>query len=201
MFPLIPYKHFAINTNLSIEDAVSLIASKVHAPPSSLFSIHVKNGFEGSVSNDGFTINRAFHGRNSFLPVINGRFKPINKGTMIDVYITLHPIVLIFSAPIFFSLFGLLFEPLIKDFFSSGGHISTALIDTIGTFGIIYLLFFLIFGFESKKAEKSVREIFERYDQFPDSTKTGQSVIGTAFTICGLAFIAGLIISWYYFGR
>ena len=202
MFSLIPYKHFEIYTNLSAENAAYLIADNISAPSSSIFGVHSKRGFEGSVSRDGFTINRIHHGRNSFLSVVNGRFKSINKGTKIDFYITLHPIVIIFAAPIFCSLFGLIGETPIKDFFSSGGHISAALIDSMGKFGIIYLLFFLIFGFESKKAEKFVREIFEKHDQFPDAVKTvKQNVTETVFVICGLAFIAGLIISWFFFGR
>ncbi len=202
MYPLIPYKHFVINTNLSSEEAGRLAADNL-APPRSLFQARIYGKkFEGSVASDGFTINRIIRYRNSFLPVLNGRFKPHKKGTKIDIYVTWHPIILVLS-PIFFYPFFEMVVMAIKDLLING-HINASNLDSMGTpIGFLYLIGQILFVFEAKKAERFVRMIYEKHEQFPDSEETvrQQSTKQTAFIIVGLAFIAGLFISWLYFGR
>jgi hypothetical protein len=201
MFSLIPYKHLAITTNLSIKDSAILIADNISAPPTSLFRRSSGSGFEGSVSRDGFTINRIIHYRNSFLPVLNGRFSPHKRGTKIEIYITLHPIILILS-PIFFYPFFEMVVMVIKDFLLTG-NINANNLDPMGTgTGFLYLVGIIAFGFEAKKVETFVKMVYEKHEQLPKSEKTTQqSAARIAYAISGLAFIAGLIISWLSFGR
>lgn len=50
--------------------------------------------FEGTVSEEGFDINRILrYYRNSFLPVIHGRFSPLGQGVRIEVTMTFHIVV------------------------------------------------------------------------------------------------------------
>ena len=203
MYPLIPYKYFVIYTNLSSEKAGKLMAEIIAPPPRSLFQARVPGKeFVGSVASDGFTINRIISYKNSFLPTINGRFKPHKKGTKISVYATWHPIILVL-APMFLYPFFEMVVMVIKDFLING-RIDVGNLDSMGTsMGILYLIGQILFVLETKRAEQFVRTIYKNHEQFSDSEETiqWQNREQTAFIIVGLAFVAGLFFSWLYFGR
>ncbi len=52
--------------------------------------------YQGVVSEESFKIHRIIHYRNSFLPVIRGRFEEQGKSTLVHVTMSLHPLVAIF---------------------------------------------------------------------------------------------------------
>lgn len=54
------------------------------------------NGFEGTVLNDRFNINRAIRYRNSFIPILHDRMSANGSGTRIDVRMIMHPFVIVF---------------------------------------------------------------------------------------------------------
>jgi hypothetical protein len=200
MYPLIPYKYFVIDTNLSFEDARSLVGDNI-APPRSFFQTRTPGKeFEGNVASDGFTINRAILYRTFFLPFLNGRFIQYKSGTRIKMYITLHPIKLVLSSILFYPLFEMIVL-VIRDFLINS-HINVNNLSSTGTFlGYFYLIGLLLFGFEAKKAEKFIRMIYKKYEHPTNATILAQQnqLQRMAFTIGGLALIAGLIISWFFF--
>ena len=53
-----------------------------------------KTLFVGKVSDTGFRIARVVRGRDSFNPMLYGRFSRSHTGTRVKVFITLHPAVL-----------------------------------------------------------------------------------------------------------
>ncbi|MBC7879628.1 MAG: hypothetical protein H7Y59_20860 [Anaerolineales bacterium] len=168
MYPLIPYKHFVINTNLSSEEARRLAADNI-APHRSIFQAHISGKeFEGSAASDGFTINRIIRYRNSFLPVLNGKFKPHKNGTKIDIYVTLHPIILVLS-PIFFYPFFEMVVMVIKDSIING-YFNTSELDSLGmSIGALYFIGLIAFGVEASKAEKFIRMIYKKHEKSPNS--------------------------------
>jgi hypothetical protein len=172
MYPLIPYKYFAIYTNLSVEEAGRLATDNI-APTRSLFQARIPGKeFEGSVASDGFTMNRIIHYRNPFLPNLNGRFKPLKKGIKINIYITWHPVILIFLFPIFFYQFFELVVIAIKEFLING-HINASNLYSLGAPEvIIYLIAQILFVLETKKAEQFVRNVYEKHEQLPVSENT-----------------------------
>ena len=202
MYPLIPYKYFVIYTDLSSEKARRLAADNI-APPRSLFQARIPGKeFEGSVASDGFTINRMISYRNSFLPILNGRFKPIKMGTKINIYVTWHPIILVLSLIFLYPFFEMVVMAL-KDLLING-HINVGNFDSMGALiGVLYLIGQILFVLETKRAEQFVRTIYKNHEQFPSPEETipRRSTKQTAFIIIGLAFVVGLFISWLYFGR
>ena len=52
--------------------------------------------FHGTVSENGFRIMRTYRGRNSFIPIIFGRFLDSIQGTRVRVIMTFHPIIWLF---------------------------------------------------------------------------------------------------------
>jgi len=55
-----------------------------------------KTPFAGKVSESGFSIMRVVSGRDSFNPMLYGRFIPTASGTRVRVILTLHPLVWLF---------------------------------------------------------------------------------------------------------
>ena len=99
MIPIIPYKHYTFFTSLSIEQAAKLVSNAI-APRRTLQNWMASNekGFEGTVNERGFKIEKTHYNRNSFIPVLYGKFKRTNEGTEVTVHLTMHVAVLIFSA-------------------------------------------------------------------------------------------------------
>ncbi len=100
MIPLLPYKRLVFESPLSQEEVIHRLTLEVAKPRSGLqlqwFEKRTEK-FEGTVSEEGFQINRIIRYRNSCLPVIHGCFSPLMKGVRIEVTMKLHIVVLAFS--------------------------------------------------------------------------------------------------------
>ena len=98
MIPLFPYKQFVIDTAYSPEQLQNLLAQAVMPRRSWAERFRpAAKPFEGEVTADGFRISRSINYRNSFLPVITGRFSASDRGTRIEIRMSLHPAVVIFA--------------------------------------------------------------------------------------------------------
>ena len=116
---LLPYHRFFLETEASAEDVVNGIKPFVthegplipEALPSEVFS--------GCITREGFKFTPVLRGgRNSFLPVIVGRFESTQRGTTVRVSMRLHALVAMFLAfwmmfVLRFGLIGILGGPLI----------------------------------------------------------------------------------------
>ena len=162
MIPLIPYKRISIKTPLSIDSIVQAM-SKVIAAPRDLFQEpHILNGkfYEGKVSSQGFEIQRIIYTRNTFLPVLYGKFIAEETGTQVDVQIVVHPAALILFALMFLlPSLGITFLTLLLSIirYDNGLYLYSG-----GFFVAGYLLMTLSFGFEAKDSERYITEFFER---------------------------------------
>ncbi|MEB3336687.1 MAG: hypothetical protein VKJ46_04440 [Leptolyngbyaceae bacterium] len=92
---LLPRDTFTLSTADSLPVVLQRLTAQVEAPKGFRFS-RQHAPYEGTVSEQGFQINRIIHYRNSFLPVIRGRFEPEAKGTLIYIQMGLHPFVMAF---------------------------------------------------------------------------------------------------------
>lgn len=82
--------------------------------------------FRGLVTKDGFRLIRNIKGRNTYLPLINGRFEQTATGTNIIITYTLHPVATTLMAVLFAGI-------IISEYYVQRGS------------GLILLLFFFIF--------------------------------------------------------
>jgi len=98
----IPYKRVAIPTSLAVDEVVSRLSQSVDARRSVwLWPWRPRSEYFGKVSPEGFQIVRSIRGRNTYLPLITGRFTPSASGTVVTARLTLHPVAVIILA-IFF---------------------------------------------------------------------------------------------------
>ncbi len=166
MFPLLPYQHVAINTNLSIDDAASLLANRV-SPPPRLFrrssDTEKEKEYEGKVSQTGFRVNRKINYRNSFLPILYGKFIPTNYGTKVNIHMTMHPIVIVFCCVWCSPLLGALWAT-VKDMIFSNSPFDSVVFMPIGMLTFLYLMVFFSFGIEAKRSKNFMEKLFEKYN-------------------------------------
>ncbi len=162
MIPLIPYKSIVITTSLPLNDAVTVLFKAVSPKKRWYqFSLSRSGKFEGTVSREGFKIERAINYRNSFLPILHGTFRPDVTGTRIEVTMKMHPFVLLFSVFWFGAVLSGFVLGIIGSFASD--HIPFEVLIGAGTMLVaFYLMTILGFGFEAKKAIRFMNETFKQ---------------------------------------
>src|SRR5215510_2868152 len=98
MLPLLPYKQLVFESPLSKDETLRRLTLEVARQRRGLdwFERRTEK-FEGVLTDEGFTISPIIRYRNSFRPVIKGRFYPLVRGVRIDVTMRLHISVLIIS--------------------------------------------------------------------------------------------------------
>jgi hypothetical protein len=95
----IPYRRVDVPTSLTIGEIVELLTENVDIRKSVWPGPwRPKSMYWGRVSLDGFQIVRSTWGRNTYLPLITGRFKPSAEGTVVTVRLTLHPVAMVILA-------------------------------------------------------------------------------------------------------
>lgn len=87
-----PFLTFQEESPIPFDDVATTLRRRV-IKPAWFLEPDDKHLFSGSVSPSGFRVQRLIHGRNSFNPVLFGRFSPTPTGTRIRVLLTFHPLV------------------------------------------------------------------------------------------------------------
>src|SRR5262249_53828994 len=109
---------------------------------------------KGSANDEGFRLQRIIYYRNSFLPVVKGRFVEGNLGTDILVSMTLHPLVLLFML-VWFGLLASMVVSVVRD----GSNLAMLPMP----FGLIlfgWIVVQLGFSSEADKARKIIQDLF-----------------------------------------
>lgn len=102
---VLPNDSFTILT----PDALPIVLQRLNAQvePTKAFRFSKKHPpYQGTISESGFLISRIIHYRNSFLPVIRGRFEVESHQTLIHVQMRIHPFVMAFLGFWFLSWYG-----------------------------------------------------------------------------------------------
>jgi WD40 repeat protein len=92
---LLPYYTFSLQTHEPLSIVLKRLAAQVEPPKTfRLFLPQDHLPYEGTVSETGFQISRMIDYRNSMLPVIRGYFEQLPDRTIVQIKMTLHPLVL-----------------------------------------------------------------------------------------------------------
>ena len=162
MLPVIPYKHIRISTTLTVEEAVRLVSSAI-SPRRTLDNWSTPNGkdFEGSVTEQGFQIQKIIHHRNSFLPILYGKFIPTEKGTKVEVHLTLDVLMIIFVC-FWLAGFGGVFLFLARNSITTGEWDGSTW-HILAGIAFFYLMIFFSFGLYAKATEEFIINLFSSY--------------------------------------
>jgi len=89
---ILPYDTSIILTSDSLPIVLQRLNAKVEPPK--LFRFSTRHApYQGTISEEGFRINRIIHYRNPFLPIIRGRFEVQSHQTLIHIQMSINPFV------------------------------------------------------------------------------------------------------------
>jgi WD40 repeat protein len=103
---LLPYDTFTLETREPLPLVRERLAAEIERPKLRWGFSRNHAPYEGKLSDNGFEIHRIIHYRNSFLPIIRGRFEPLPEGTKVRITMGLHPLVMGFLAFWFLSWYS-----------------------------------------------------------------------------------------------
>jgi hypothetical protein len=149
---LVPYKRVFITSAFPVEKAVERISLAIE-PKFSWFRDSQK-AFHGSITAEGFRLLPVIRGRNTYLPVIHGRFEPGPNGTTTKLTFTLHPIAV--------AIFGVLLLLSVRDAVRS--QALNGLAPVVGLAFFYILLYFTGFLPEVARAERILRDVLGDYE-------------------------------------
>ncbi|QKQ75008.1 hypothetical protein [Nostoc sp. TCL240-02] len=92
---LLPHDSFTIST----PDALPVVMQRLNAKVEPQKAFRFSNNhapYQGTISEESFQIRRVIHYRNSFLPLIRGRFEVESQQTVIHVQMSIHSFVMVF---------------------------------------------------------------------------------------------------------
>ena len=158
MIPLLPYQKLVFESALSREEIIRRLSREVATRRWGWFEKRPEL-FEGTISEEGFQISRIIRYRNSFLPIIHGRFYPSVQGVRVEVMMRLHIAVLIFSI-VWLSFVGLGAAAVAFQLLATG-RVETVTLIPFGMLLFFYLMVTIGFGVEAKKAVNLLSRLFE----------------------------------------
>lgn len=105
---MLPYDFWTVESPLDVPTIVAGMEERIE--PTQWFRTNVNqehSALEGRVHSMGFSVHRVIHYRNSFLPILYGKFTTTSSGTTIRIRMMPHPLVIMFMLPFlgFFALF------------------------------------------------------------------------------------------------
>jgi len=154
-----PSDRFEIETTMSPEAIVTALNSKIE--PKKLFRLSLDHApFQGDISRDGFRITRIVHYRNSFLPVVTGKFLAGDSGTKVAIRLGLHPVVTAFMC-VWFGIVGLAVVVALAGLPSGLAPTSPVPLIPLGMLVLGWALVSGGFWFEAKKQKRMLIEMFK----------------------------------------
>ncbi|EAW35055.1 WD40 repeat domain-containing protein [Lyngbya sp. PCC 8106] len=157
----LPYEKFTISTQEPLSQVIEKLETNIEAPKVFRWVFSRNHApYAGTISDSGFKIYRIIHYRNSFLPVIRGKFEPSSDETLIHITMRLHPFImsfLIFWFSIFYSLSLAVF---LSEILSGNILIFEALL-FLGFPLVVLFIFGCAFWYEANRSREELIEIIE----------------------------------------
>jgi len=104
---LLPFEKYTVYTSLNPEQIQQQFEQfvELYQPFRKILKVSDKP-FNGTIQGQKFTISRNIKYRNSFLPIIKGKITPYQAGSIVDITMSIHPFVIIFTT-IWLSIVGM----------------------------------------------------------------------------------------------
>lgn len=157
----LPFERLTIPTTLNFSEVLERLDEVVEPPKMFRMNLLFRRPdkpYEGTISGNTFKISRIVHGRNSFLPVIEGEIHSESFGCSIAIKMTLYKVVIIFmlywlSITGSFWIFALLAWLVDRS-------VGPIFLPILGMFIFGWLLCLIPFKIEAKKTTKFLFNLF-----------------------------------------
>lgn len=170
---ILPFRRFELTTRLSAHEARAKLQQHVGGAWR-IAPLGVGAPYAGMVDAEGFELRRNVQARNMIVPRVQGSFRSARNGAVIDVRITLPPLV--YGLVLTWLLgAGAVFGAIGFAIFVTGqpGGLLALLLPVLGA-----LLVSAVFAFEASKAERFLRELFLPFVAVGDPYRAGQAANG-----------------------
>ncbi len=153
----IPYERLTIMTGMSVGETAATLADVVEAKRfwRNPFSRNHKR-YQGQMTPASFEFTRIIHHRNSFLPIIKGQLQPAVQGTLVNLTLSLHPLVLVFWL-LWMMMIGLGALLGLASWLTKPDE--PAMLIPVGMFVFGYLLCIIAFNWEARKERQFIAEL------------------------------------------
>ena len=153
---ILPYDTSIILTSDSLPVVLQRLNAKVEPPE--LFRFSTKHApYQGTISEEGFRINRIIHYRNPFLPIIRGRFEVQSHQTLIHVQMSINPFVKTFLIFWYLGWYSILV------FITLRGSIPLHMVTLSAGLPMLILIIFLrTFWSEANRSRSELSQIIQR---------------------------------------
>jgi hypothetical protein len=155
---LLPFRRRELRSGLSVSAALTAIADQVE-PRRWLRWGRGSGAFEGTVTEQGFDVQRIISYRKSFLPKIRGEIRAQPQGSSVSITMTLSG-----STLLFIPLWLVLATTAAFESATSGPSAPQAhgpVFVCAASFAFVWLMTCGVFAFEAKKAERLLTKIFK----------------------------------------
>jgi hypothetical protein len=152
---ILPYDSFTILIPESLPIVLQRLNAKVEPPKAFRFSRR-HAPYQGTISEEGFQISRIIHYRNSFLPIIRGRFEVQSHQTLIHVKMSLHPFTMVFLGFWFFLWYGAVIPITLTG--AMPHHMAATF---IGMPILTLIIFWLAFWLEANRSRSELSQIIQ----------------------------------------
>lgn len=162
----LPFENYILSTSYTIEEAQRRLLENLE--PERSWTYFMRNDtkpYKGKITENRFSISRIIRYRNSFLPVITGKFSTKKGQTEINIRMRLHLFTLIFMS-FWLGMVGIFCIILIVSTLINVGHLfkqefSPMVLIPFGMFIFGYSLITVAFKAESNKSKKFLAQLFE----------------------------------------
>lgn len=175
---LLPYDTLRIDSPMPLAAVIARLEAQTQKQPENLLWRPKHSGvpYAGRISENGFEIRRVIHYRNSFLPIIRGRFESFGHGTTVHMTFQLHTFVAIFA------LFWLaMWYSISIPVFGIGvfsGNFGPEAIVFLGAPVVVFSIFWLVFWGEVQRSRKELTAIIQGYaDELPKKSSSNLKIL------------------------
>lgn len=192
---LLPYIRFTLHSPDPVPIVQARLTSYVDDPKPwrrHLYEHHAP--YQGTVAEDGFLIYRAIHYRNSFLPLIRGKFHPMSGGTTIAITMRLHPFTLLFVGFWYLVWFGFTLPAWL-----SGAMPTSEAMKFLGLPLLLLGIFWASFWYEAKRGRKDLEAILAGHNPaLAASLAPGRGSSKTILPIieAGFIILSMVVVFW-----
>ncbi len=152
---LLPYDSLTLQTSAPLPLVLERLDAHIEPPKlGRWFFSRDHKPYEGTLSESGFEIQRIIHYRNSFLPLIRGRFEASPTGTIVRITMRLHAVVIGFLAFWYLTWYSF-FLPI----WLTGAMPTAIALQFVGLPVVILIVFWVAFWVEVQRSRDDLAQI------------------------------------------
>jgi len=186
---LLPRESLTLTVPVPLEIAIARLEANIEPYKMVRWGFSRRHApYEGAISGATFELRRIIHYRNSFLPLIRGKFEPISdRETRIQIRMTLHPISAVVAIPLFLFWIGVVAVVLMAEILSGDFSVFSLFFGGIPI--LSFAMFWAVFRYE---VDRSRRELTRIFSGEPPTTSGTQNL--TLWLLWGLLSIVAIAL-------